>query len=139
MDEILSRIDRFSPRFLEDIASAFAACSNVNNIVAWFRRFDELTLAREHGTATYRQIEDHIFELKVIHYLNSFFPGVVLTYEPKGIDPGGRNCDLAANREGKRYLIEIKTFHPELRRRGIPVEHITANNKVVMDEESYHS
>lgn len=121
------------------MASAYSACSNVNNIDAWFRRLDELTLSREHGTGTYRRIEDHIFELKVTHYLNSSFPGVALTYEPEGIHANGRNCDLAATRGGKRYLIEVKSFHPEHRRRTIPVERIAPNNNVVMDEESYHS
>jgi hypothetical protein len=45
MEEIFSRIDRFSLGFLEQIASAYASCSNVKNLDAWYRRLDELTLA----------------------------------------------------------------------------------------------
>lgn len=139
MDKIFKRIDRFFAGFLEELASAYASCSNVRNIDTWFRRLDELTLARERGNATYRQIEDHIFELKVIYWLISSFPNTTLTYEPIGINAGGRNCDLAANREGRDYLIEIKSFHPEHRRRAIPVERIAINNNIVMDQELYHS
>lgn len=139
MDKIFQRIDRFFVEFLDEIASAYAACSKVRNIEAWFRRLDDLTLARERGDATYRQIEDHVFELKVINYLNSTFPGAELTYEPTGIRREGRNCDLGAKREGREHLIEIKSFHPEPHRKRVPVERIAPNNKVHMDEESYHS
>jgi hypothetical protein len=137
MDEILNRIDRFSLGFLEQIASAYSSCSNVKNLDAWCRRLDELTLALQRGTATYRQIEDHVFELKVINYLNTTFLGVGLAYEPQGINANGRNCDLSANFTG-HYLIEIKSFHPESRQRAIPVEHVAPNNNVVMDDVSYH-
>jgi hypothetical protein len=139
MDEIYTRMDRFSARFLQQIASAYAACSNAKNLGTWHHRLDELTLALQRGTATYRQIEDHIFELKVIQYLNSTYPGVELTYEPQGMDANGHNCDVSASLAGRRYLIEIKSFHPELRQRTIPIEYIAPNNHVVMDDETYHS
>jgi len=139
MDEIFKRINRFSPGFLNDVASAYAACSNVANIRKWFRRLDELALGRESGNVTYRRIEDHIFELKVINYLNYSFPGIAMTYEPVGIRTDGPNCDLEANCVANDYLIEIKSFHPERRFRQIPEEHIAVNNIVVMDEYSYHS
>jgi len=138
MHEIYTRIDRFSLEFLEQIGAAYAASSNVKNLDTWYRRLDELTLALQRGTATYRQIEDHIFELKVIQYLNVTFPGIGLVYEPQGIVANGRNCDLSANFGGRDYLIEIKSFHPESRQRAIPAEHIAPNNNVVMDGVSYH-
>jgi hypothetical protein len=139
MQEICSRIDRFQVSFLKEMASAYAACSNVKNLDAWYRRLDELTLALQRGAGTYRQIEDHIFELKVIHYVQATFTAVSLEYEPPGIDSKGRNCDLSANFKNQQYLIEIKAFHPESRERGIPVEYIAPNNSVVMDTVSYHS
>jgi hypothetical protein len=139
MDEIFKRINRFPPGFLNDIASAYAACSNVANIRKWFRRLDELTLGRELGNVTYRRIEDHIFELKVINYLNYSFPSIAMTYEPVGISTDGPNCDLEAKCVVNDYLIEIKSFHSERRCKQIPVERIAVNNIVVMDGESYHS
>jgi hypothetical protein len=138
MDEIYSRIDRFFLGFLEQIAAAYASSSNVENLEAWYHRLDELTLALQRGTATYRQIEDHIFELKVMHYLTTTFPGLGLVYEPQGIDANGRNCDLSGKFADRHYLIEIKSFHPESRQRAVPVEYIAPNNNVVMDDVSYH-
>ncbi|HJX10550.1 MAG TPA: hypothetical protein VJ733_08610 [Candidatus Binatia bacterium] len=139
MDKIFQRIDRFFMEFLAEMETAYDACSNVSNIEAWYRRLDELTLARERGDATYRQIEDHVFELKVINYLNLSFLGVELTYEPLGIRPEGRNCDLGAKREGREHLIEIKSFHPEPYRKRVPTKRIAPTTKVHMDEESYHA
>lgn len=139
MDAICNRINRFDFGFLKQIASAYTECCQVENLDAWYRRLDEMTLALQHGRATYRQIEDHIFELKVIHYIKTTFPAVALEYEPAGIDPKGRNCDLSANLKGEQYLIEIKSFHPESRERAIPLERIAPNNDVIMDGMSYHS
>lgn len=139
MDQIRRRIDRFQQEFLDEMAAVYASCSDVENIGAWYARLDELTLVCERGGGTYRQVEDHIFELKVMNYLRDTFSGVRLTYEPRGTDPTGRTCDIRAQRDGRTYLIEIKSFHPERRTREVPRQHIEPNNNVVMDGESYHS
>jgi hypothetical protein len=139
MDKIFRRINLFPTTFLREIMTAYAACVNVANIQKWYRHLDELTLGIESGNVKYRRIEDHIFELKVINYLNYSFPDVALSYEPVGIRPYGPNCDLGIKYEGRDYLIEIKSFHPERRCREIPEEHIAVNNKVVMNGYSYHS
>lgn len=139
MEEIFKRVERFHSQFLEELDAVYQGCQNVMNISSWFNRFDQLTSALERGGGTYRQVEDHIFELKVIHYLLMSFPGCVITYEPKGVSPDGKNCDLEINYQDKRYLVEVKCFHPEWKKAGIPEQHIAENNTVVMDGESCHT
>jgi hypothetical protein len=61
-----------------------------------------------------------------------------LRYEPPGKNAQGKNSDLEVTREGRRYLVEIKSFHPEWKPAPIPQQHVTENNLVIMDGESYH-
>jgi hypothetical protein len=138
VDEILKRVERFHSDFLEEIEAAYGACAAIVNIGRWHARLGQLTEALAAGTGSYRQVEDHIFELKVADYLRRTFPDAALRYEPQGQDAQGKNCDLEATRDGRRYLVEIKCFHPEWKPAPIPHEHVTENNLVVMDGESYH-
>jgi hypothetical protein len=69
MEEIFKRVKRFPKNFLEELETAFVSCASVSNIGSWYKKLDQLTCAIEKGTGTYRQAEDHIFELKVINYL----------------------------------------------------------------------
>ena len=139
MEKIFKRMECFNAQFLEEIDNAYKSCQKVTNITSWFNRIDQLTGALERGDGTYQQVEDHVFELKVIHYLLISFPDCEITYEPKGVLPDGKDCDLEINSQGRRYLVEIKCFHPEWKKTDIPEKHIAENNKVVMDGESYHT
>ncbi len=139
MEEIFKRVERFHSQFLDELEAVYKDCSGVNNIQAWYNRLDQLSAALERGDGTYRQIEDHIFELKVINYLLKAFPGSEMTYEPKGIDASGKDCDLEVKYDEKRFLVEFKSFHPEWKSTPIPQEHIAENNNVIMDGECYHS
>ncbi len=139
MKEIFKRVERFHSRFLEELEAVYQNCSCVVNVQAWYNRFDQLTAALESGDGSYRQVEDHIFELKAINYLLTSFPGCEITYEPKGVDESGKDCDFEVIYNDKRYLVEIKSFHPEWRSKKIPTEHIADNNVVSMNGECYHS
>lgn len=139
MEEIFKRVERFHSGFLEEIEAAYRRCQDVVNISSWFSRLDELSRALEKGSAAYRQVEDHVFELKVVNYLLETFPGCVIAYEPPGISNHGKNCDLEVTYGSTRYLIEVKCFHPKWKKTVIPAEHIAENNKVIMNGESYHT
>lgn len=139
MEEIFKRVERFHSQFLDELEAVYKSCSGVNNIQSWYSRLDQLTAALERGDGTYRQIEDHIFELKIINYLLKSFPDCEITYEPKGINQNGKNCDLEVKFNGERYLVEIKSFHPEGKSAPIPHEHIAEHNNIVMDDERYHA
>lgn len=139
MKEIFKRVERFHSQFLAELEAVYRNCYGVTNMQAWYDRFDQLTASLERGDGTYRQVEDHIFELKVINHLLTSFSDCEITYEPKGISQDGKDCDLEVNYKGKRYLVEIKSFHPEWKKARIPEEHIAENNVVAMDGESYHT
>ena len=139
MDEIFQRVPRFPSDFLEEVEDAYITCSGVANIAAWLRNFEQLSSAVERGTGTYRQVEDHIFELKVVHYIIDSFDETETTYEPSGIAADGKDIDLEVLCGIKRYLVEVKSFHPEPLEASIPEQFIAKNNIVVMDGESYHS
>lgn len=138
MEEIFKRIERFPLQFLKELNIVYQDCKNVPNIFSWFNRFDQLTKGLQKGNVTYRQVEDHIFELKIINYLLKSFPGCQITYEPKGVHREGKDCDLEINYQDKRYLLEVKCFHPEWKKTAIPKQHIARNNEVIMDGEMYH-
>lgn len=138
MKEILKRIESYDVAFLDEIAAAYQNCKNVTNISSWYSRANELTLAIERCDAKYCQVEDHIFELKIINYLINKFPTCKMTYEPKGILDKGKNCDIEVCYEDRRYLIEVKCFHPESKYAKIPEQYIAENNEVTMDDISYH-
>lgn len=139
MEEIFKRVERFHSQFLEELYVVYRDCKNVTNISSWFNRLDQLTNALEKGDGTYRQVEDHISELKIISFLLKSFPDCIITYEPKGVSQDGKNCDLEINYQGKRYLVEVKCFHPEWKKTKIPKQHIADHNEVIMDGESYHT
>lgn len=139
MKEIFERVNRFHAQFLEELQDVYTKCSCIYQIHAWYDRLDQLTNALQKGNSTYRQIEDHIFELKLINLLRNSFPECEIVYEPKGKNPNGKNCDLEVIYKGRRYLVEIKSFHPDWKKAEIPNQHIAENNFVAMDGESYHS
>lgn len=139
MQHMLRRVDRFSRDFLEEVRSSYEESADVANINSWLRRFDQLTLAVAEGGGTYRQVEDHIFELKVIRYLRLSRPGCRVCYEPLGLDPDGRNVDLEFFFRGDRFLIEAKCFHPTDQETEIPDEYISPNNTLIMDSRTYHA
>ena len=139
MEEIFRRVERFHSKFIEELEAAYSACQRVTNIFSWFNRLDELTKALEKGDGTYRQVEDHIFELKIANYLLNSFPSCAIEYEPRGVRHNGKNCDLEITYKGIRYLLEVKCFHPERKKATIPTQHIAENNNLIMDGESYHT
>ena len=139
MEEIFKRVERFHSKFLEEIETVYRDCISITNISSWFNRLDQLTSTLERGDGTCRQVEDHIFELKIINYLFKSFPHCEITYEPKGVAQDGKDCDFEIKYQGKRYLVEAKSFHPEWKKAKIPEQHIAKNNTVAMDGESYHT
>lgn len=139
MEEIFKRMGRFHSQFLKEIEAVYRDCINVTNISSWFNRLDQLTSAIERGDGAYRQVEDHIFELKIINYLFKSFSDCKISYEPKGVSQNGKDCDIEINYHNKRYLVEVKCFHPEWKKAKIPEKYIAENNEVIMDGESYHT
>lgn len=137
MNDIFARIHRFSGEFLEEIHNVYTKCQSVENILKWFEKLDSLSKAIEAKKGTYQQIESHIFELKVINYIHTISPDSRIIYEPQGIKPSGKNCDLLVARK-KKYLVELKTFHPENMEAKIPYKHVNDDNVLIMDPYSYH-
>lgn len=138
MEDLLRRVDRFPQDFQSEIKASYQDCQDVRNIESWCRRFDQLTLAVEQGRGTYRQVEDHVFELKVLRYLHQVRPDARIVYEPVGINANGRNIDIEVVDGEQRLLIETKCIHPDDQGADIPEEHIAQNNEVLMDPRSYH-
>ncbi|MBT3581142.1 hypothetical protein HN511_02460 [bacterium] len=139
MEKIFTRLERFPSQFLKELDVVYRDCKHVTNISSWDTRLDQLTSALAKKKGTYRQVEDHIFELKIINHLLKSFPDCVITYEPKGVIQDGKKCDLEINYQDKRYLVEAKCFHPEWEKAKIPKQHIAKNNTVIMPGELYHA
>ncbi|WP_445365668.1 hypothetical protein ACJJJB_02460 [Microbulbifer sp. ANSA001] len=136
--EQLDRLIRFPRSFKDQIEVAIKQCEGVNQFNSWLKRFNQLTNGIANKSVTYRQVQDHVFELKVMCFLLNTKEGVKITYEPKGIDPKGKDCDLLAETKSCNYLIELKCTHPEMRNTKIPHEYITKNNKLYMNGGNYH-
>jgi hypothetical protein len=137
MKEILQRISNFPDDYLEEIESVYFKCRSVENMSKWLANLNSASISIANGSLTYRQAETIIFELKVIHYLQGLNPKSQIIYEPPGLDQKGKSCDLLVCAD-RKYLIELKAFHPEQKYKSIPIEHITENNEVIMDGHSYH-
>lgn len=138
MPEVFRRMPAFDVEFLEQIESKISKCKAVVGIDKWTRRLEQLSAALEQGNGTYRQIEDHLFELKVIARLVRTRHAKNITYEPRPLDAGGPNCDLAFETDDQTYLLELKCIHPEWVNQDVRHEHIAPNNLVVMDGPAYH-
>ncbi|TAM62638.1 MAG: hypothetical protein EPN49_04010 [Rhodanobacter sp.] len=138
MREIFRKLPEFDYDFLEQIESEYRLSVGVENIGAWLDRFGQLAEAVARGAGTYRQVEDHLFELKVIRFLEVVCRSTEIAYEPTGIEPRAEKCDLTATYRSDRYLVEMKCFHPNWRDTRIPVERIAAGNKVIMNGPVYH-
>jgi len=123
--------------FIDEIRFVFNRLQSVQNISRWVKKFDSLSHAIENGDGKYRDIENHIFELKVINHIRQLNPDANITYEPVGKDQEGKNCDLLIE-ANHRYLIELKSFSPDTKATPIPYKHITEGNELIMDEYSYH-
>jgi hypothetical protein len=138
MKSILQRISRFPPDYLKDIEEVYEKCQSVQNITKWFNNLNCLSIAVENGKGKYRQLENLIFELKAINYITKINPKCQIIYEPKGKNKQGKACDLLVISK-KRYLVELKSFHPEDKSTPIPYEYITEHNELIMDSYSYHT
>ena len=139
MDDILNKLDKFPSKFRIEINDAYLNCECIKHISSWLVRFKKLTNGIENKSKVYRQLEDHIFELKVMNYLINSFPGCKIIYEPKGTVLKGKNCDLDIRYQNRRYLVEIKCFHPDQKSKSVPKKHISKGNIVLMDNDIYHS
>jgi hypothetical protein len=123
---------------MDQVGHALDCCASVKDIRQWIDRFDELTRAVEAGKGNYRQVEDHVFELKVINYINRGWPEFGIKYQPKGMNREGKNCDLAVVGNEFQYLIELKAFHPKSEEKLIPREYVQEGNILIMDGRIYH-
>jgi hypothetical protein len=139
IDQISGRIERFGSQFIEEIKTAYRICAGVVGISSWFARLDQLTGALERGNGSYRQVEDHLFDLKVMNYVIESFPQSRITYEPKGVIKDSKDCDLEVVTQERRYLVEMKMFHPEWKKAEVPEQFVAENNTLMMDGESYHT
>ena len=138
MSEYSKRMPNFPTDFIEEVETIYDQCSDVDNISSWFTTFDSLSKSIESGQGKYRQMENHIFELKVINFIRNENPDATIIYEPTGNNPEGKNCDLLVKGQ-QNYLIELKSFHPDTKVTPIPYEHITEGNELIMDGHSYHN
>lgn len=137
MKNILQRISNLPDEYLKEIEQIYTKCQSVQNIKQWFNSLNSLSISVEDGKGKYRQVENLIFELKVINFIKTINSECQITYEPKGKKENGKTCDLLVA-SNKIYLIELKSFHPEHRSTPIPYDYITENNELIMDGHSYH-
>lgn len=137
MSDFSKRMPNFPTDFIEEVEAIYDKCSSVDNISSWYTTFDSLSKSIESGQGKYRQIENHIFELKVINFIRNDSPEAYIIYEPSGYDPEGKNCDLLV-KSRQNYLVELKSFHPDTKVAPIPYEHITEGNEIIMDGHCYH-
>lgn len=137
MKNISRRISRFPQEYLTEIEQVYDKCHSIENIGQWFTALDSLSLSVEEERASYRQVENLVFELKVMNLIKNAHPNYHIIYEPKGRQKNGKTCDLLVISD-KNYLIELKSFHPKTKWATIPDEHITERNKIIMDGHSYH-
>jgi hypothetical protein len=128
---------RLPKDFIKEINLVFNKLHSVRNISRWLKKFNSLSRAIEKGNGKYRDIENHIFELKVINYIQKLNPNARITYEPPGKDQKGKNCDLLVE-ANQSYLVELKSFNPDTKSTPIPYQHITEGNELIMDGYSYH-
>lgn len=124
--------------FIDEVDFVFNKLQSVHNISRWLKKFDSLSHAIENGNGKYKDIENHIFELKVINHIRQLNPDANITYEPIGKDQQGKNCDLLVE-ANYSYLIELKSFKPDTKVTPIPYKHITEGNELIMDGCSYHN
>ena len=138
MRSIYQRISNFPEDFIKEVGTAYNRCLCVENISRWFKKFDLLSKVVENRKGTYRQLENHIFELKVINYFHNISSDSQIIYEPPVDISQGKNCDLLV--KGRQsYLIELKSFHPDDKIAHIPYKYITENNELIMDGHCYHA
>jgi len=137
MKNILQRISNLPDEYLKEIEEVYTKSQSVQNIKQWFNALNKLSISVEDRKGKYRQVENLIFELKVINFINTINPESQIIYEPKGKDKNGKTCDLLVA-SNETYLIELKSFHPESRSTPIPYDYITENNELIMDGYSYH-
>lgn len=140
MDDVktlLHGATRFPEHYIMEIAEKVAILKRVRRGEAWLSRLDQLAHAPHDTAHFHRNIEDHLFELKVMSYLATSEVDD-LEYEPKGQRPDGRRCDLRARIWGRSHLIELKAFHPESKEREIPEEHLPPRHIVIMDPVTAH-
>ncbi|MGZ3493400.1 MAG: hypothetical protein ACXWM6_01710 [Thermodesulfobacteriota bacterium] len=137
MKTILGRISNFPDQYLKEIEEVYTKCQSVQNIKQWLNSLNTLSISVEEGKGRYRQVENLIFELKVINLIKTINPECQIFYEPKGRQENGKTCDLLVV-SNKNYLIELKSFHPQHKSTPIPYDYITEHNELIMDGHSYH-
>lgn len=116
--------------------SCVAALERVVDKEKWIARFEQVFAAVDAGESPWRQLEHHLFELQAMCYLAQATDGT-LAYEPAG-NAGDKTCDVSLSSGGRRFLIELKAFHPEDKQREVKPERITPNNEVIMAPALFH-
>ena len=124
--------------FRNEIKKKIRILSRINRGQQWLKRFDQLISSVGRNRKGYYQIEQHIFELKVISYLLDKFQISSITYEPHGNDPNGKRMDLLVAVKGKDIVVELKAFRPKWKTTRIPFKNITDYNRLIMDQHTYH-
>lgn len=140
IDSALDTLSKLPPTYRDEIKSNFHYLELVENSSRWRKTFVSISQSLDHKRkrGSYKQVEDHIFELKVMSFLISSIPQIKLCYEPLGLDRDAKRVDLSIQKENKTYLIELKAFHPIWKSTEIPQKYITENNEVCMDGNTYH-
>ena len=57
----------------------------------------------------------------------------------KGSYQKGKTAIWKLDFKNRRYLVEIKCFHPDQKSKSVPKLHISENNVALMDNKTYHS
>lgn len=130
-------LNRFAIQLLNEIEEKiYPSCRHVKNINKWESRYKQL---KSSISLDCRQLEQHIFELKAINFINKLRGNFEITYEPAGKGITQKNCDLLISiPKGRGILVELKSFFPQAQNKKIPHQYISKNTHIDMDCESYH-
>jgi hypothetical protein len=77
----LQRLSHFPDGYLKDIEEVYTKCESVENINRWLNSLKTLSMSVEDGKGKYRQVENLIFELKVINFIKAINPKCHIIYE----------------------------------------------------------
>ena len=116
LEEAIDRlllVDDIPKVFLKSILRESEHLKDVTQGERWCKRFCDLTRRVASVENWDRQVEDHVFELKVISFISDVLGPASwkLEYESQPTH-GVKNVDLKLDINGRSYLIEVKCVHP---------------------------
>lgn len=132
---LLRDATEFPDNYIVEVAQHRSLLKGIDGARAWTSRL--LRILRGSSGQLHRDVEAHLFELKVMCWIARNRAESDMRYEPEGIDPQGKRVDLLVG--GKQsWLLELKTFRPDDYSGTIPLDHVPRRNILLMSGDEYH-